>query len=140
MTQQTSLVVEDEAPLRKLVLSNLKASGYAVLAAADGTEALKLIDEQSFDLLLLDVNMPGPSRLQVLEAVRRSAEMRILTLSGRARERDRVEALHLGADDYLAKPFGVPGSRWSARLLPSGWPGSALAGRRQQPMRQRPEH
>ena len=107
MTQQNILVVDDEAPMRKLLCSNLKASGYAVRSAVDGTEALKLIEEHPFDLLLLDVNMPGPNGLQVLEAVRRTEEVPVLVLSGRARERDKVEALDLGADDYLCKPFGV---------------------------------
>jgi two-component system KDP operon response regulator KdpE len=107
MTQQTILVVDDEPPMRKLLSSNLKASGYAVHAAADGTEALKMIDEQPFDLLLLDLTLPGPNGLQVLEAVRRDAELPVLIVSGRGRERDKVEALDLGADDYLSKPFGV---------------------------------
>src|SRR5438477_9998550 len=60
MTQQNILVVDDEAPMRRLLASNLRASGYAVRAAADGLEALKLLDEHPFDLLLLDINMPGP--------------------------------------------------------------------------------
>ncbi len=107
MTQQSILVVDDEAPMRKLLSSNLKASGYSVRSAADGAEALKLIEEHRFDLLLLDVNMPGPNGLQVLEAVRRGVDVPILILSGRGRERDKVEALDLGADDYLSKPFGV---------------------------------
>jgi ATP-dependent Lon protease len=57
MTEQCILVVDDEEPMRKLLSSNLKASGYAVRTAADGTEAMKLIDEHAFDLLLLDINM-----------------------------------------------------------------------------------
>jgi two-component system KDP operon response regulator KdpE len=101
------LVVDDEAPMRRLLTNNLKASGYAVREAADGSEALKLIEEHPFDLLLLDVNMPGPDGLHVLEAVRRSAQMPVLMLSGRGREHDKVQALDLGADDYLSKPFGV---------------------------------
>ena len=105
--QQTILVVDDEAPMRKLLSGNLKASGYDVRAAEDGTEALKLIDQHPVDLLLLDINMPGPNGLQVLEAIRSSVETPILIVSGRSRERDKVEALDLGADDYLSKPFGV---------------------------------
>jgi two-component system KDP operon response regulator KdpE len=108
MTQQCILVVDDEAPMRKLLSSNLKASGYAVHTAADGTEALKVVDEHTFDLLLLDINMPGPNGVQVLQAVRRGLELPVLMLSGRGRERDKVEALDLGADDYLSKPFGMP--------------------------------
>jgi two-component system KDP operon response regulator KdpE len=93
--------------MRKLLSSNLKASGYAVRSASDGTEALKLLEEHPFDLLLVDMNMPGPNGLQVLEAVRRSTGVPVLMVSGRGRERDKVEALDLGADDYLNKPFGV---------------------------------
>jgi two-component system KDP operon response regulator KdpE len=107
MTQQNILVVDDEAPMRKLLSSNLKASGYAVRSAADGTEALKLIEEHRFDLLLLDINMQGPNGLQLLEAVRRDADMPVLMVSGRGRERDKVEAFDRGADDYLSKPFGI---------------------------------
>ena len=107
MTKQTILVVDDEAPMRKLLSANLKASGYDVRAAADGTEAMNLIQEHPVDLLVLDLNMPGLNGLQVLEAVRRSAEIPVLILSGRSRERDKVEALDLGADDYLSKPFGI---------------------------------
>ncbi len=107
MTAQSILVVDDEAPMRKLLSSNLKASGYAVRTAADGTEAMKLIEEHAFDLLLLDINMPGPDGVQVLGAVRHRMELPVLMLSGRGRERDKVEALDLGADDYLCKPFGI---------------------------------
>jgi two-component system KDP operon response regulator KdpE len=107
MIQQSILVVDDEAPMRKLLSSNLKATGYMVRTAADGTEAMKLMDEHTFDLLLLDINMPGLSGVQVLQAVRRGAELPVLMLSGRGRERDKVEALDVGADDYLTKPFGI---------------------------------
>lgn len=107
MTQQHILVVDDEAPMRKLLSSNLKASGYAVRSAADGLEALQVIEEHQFDLLVLDVNIPGPNGLQVLEAVRRGAAMPVLMVSARGRERDKIEALDLGADDYLSKPFGI---------------------------------
>ena len=107
MSQQNILVIDDEPPMRKLLSLNLKTSGYHVLTAADGTEALKLIDEHPFDLLLLDLNMPGPNGFQVLEALRRQAEIPVLILSARGREADKVQALDLGADDYLMKPFGM---------------------------------
>jgi two-component system KDP operon response regulator KdpE len=107
MHQQNILVVDDEAPMRKLLSNNLKAGGYTVQSAADGSEALKLIDERTFDLLLLDLNMAGPNGFQVLEAVRQDAEMPVLIISGRRRESDVVEALNRGADDYLSKPFGI---------------------------------
>jgi len=106
--EQSILLVDDEAPMRKLLVQNLKTRGYTVHAAADGYEALKLIDEHVFDLLVLDVNMPGPNGLQVLEVVRRVAAVPVLIVSGRRREADIVTALNLGADDYLSKPFGIP--------------------------------
>jgi two-component system, OmpR family, KDP operon response regulator KdpE len=104
---QSILIVDDEAPTRKYVSANLRARGYDVLVAADGTEALKLISEHPFDLLILDIGMPGPDGLQVLEAVRRDMDLPVLMLTARGRERDKVQALDLGADDYLTKPFGV---------------------------------
>jgi len=107
MIQQTILVVDDEAPMRKLLFSNLRASGYQVHTAADGTEALHLIDQYQFDLLVLDIGLPGPDGLQVLTAVRGNLRTPIIIMSGRGRERDKVWALDLGADDYLTKPFGV---------------------------------
>ena len=122
LTQQSILVVDDEAPMRRLLSSNLKASGYSVRSATDGTEALKLIEEHPFDLLLLDVNIPGPTGLQVLEAVRREANLPVLMLSARSRERDKVEALKSGANLYLEKPIKYEDYREIAeqigRLLP----------------------
>src|SRR5216683_31122 len=63
--------------------------------------------EHPFDLLLLDLNLPGPNGFQVLQAARREAQVPVLIVSGRGREADKVGALDLGADDYLVKPFGV---------------------------------
>jgi two-component system KDP operon response regulator KdpE len=107
IVQNTILVVDDEAPMRKLISSNLKARGYRVLTAADGDEALKLVDEHQLDLLLLDIGLPGPDGLTVVQSIRRHLEVPVLMLSARGREADKVRALELGADDYLTKPFGV---------------------------------
>ncbi len=107
MSRQAILVVDDEAPMRKYVSLNLKARGYDVLTAEDGTEAIKLASEHSFDLLILDIGMPGPDGFEVLSAVRRDNEVPVIMLSARGREADKVRALDLGADDYLTKPFGV---------------------------------
>jgi two-component system KDP operon response regulator KdpE len=101
------LVVDDEAPMRKYVSANLQARGYDVMTAEDGTEALKLLDEHTFDLLILDIMMPGPDGLDVLQGLRRDMEVPVIVLSARGREDDKVKALDLGADDYLTKPFGV---------------------------------
>ncbi len=107
MSPQRILVVDDEAPMRKYISTNLKARGYDVLMAEDGTEALKLIDEHTIDLLVLDIMMPGPDGMEVLRRVRRDMDVPVVMLSARGRETDKVEALDAGADDYLTKPFGV---------------------------------
>ena len=107
MTQQAILVVDDERATRKLLSSNLEVRGYTVYEAADGSEALQRLDEHAVDLLVLDIGLPGPDGLQVLEAVRRDQHLPVLMLSARTREHDKVHALDLGADDYLTKPFGV---------------------------------
>ena len=107
MTRPVILVVDDEAAMRKYVAANLKARGYEVLTAADGSEGLKLIAERPFDLLILDIMMPGPDGLEILQAVRRDMDVPVIVLSARGREDDKVTALDLGADDYLTKPFGV---------------------------------
>jgi two-component system, OmpR family, KDP operon response regulator KdpE len=103
----TILVVDDEAPMRKYVSTNLKAGGYDVLLAEDGSEALKLLAEHPIDLVLLDVGIPGPDGLQVLTALRTDTQVPVMMLSARGREQDKVHALDMGADDYLTKPFGV---------------------------------
>jgi two-component system KDP operon response regulator KdpE len=103
----TILVADDEAPMRKYISSNLKVRGYDVIAAADGVEALKLAGEHPLDLVLLDIGMPGPDGTQVLVALRRETRVPVIIVSARGREHDKVQALDLGADDYLTKPFGV---------------------------------
>jgi two-component system, OmpR family, KDP operon response regulator KdpE len=105
--REAILVVDDEAPMRKYVSANLRARGYQVLTATDGTEALKLMAERTFDLLILDIMMPGPDGLALLGTVRRESAVPVIMLSARGREADKVNALDLGADDYLTKPFGV---------------------------------
>jgi DNA-binding response OmpR family regulator len=107
MTQKRILVVDDEAPMRKLLSINLEACGYHVRAACDGFEALELLNQQPFDLVLLDVSMPGLDGLQVLETARRSFDMPIVIVSARNNESDKLAAFSRGADDYLVKPFGV---------------------------------
>lgn len=101
------LVVDDEPETRKFVGMNLSARGFRPLFAVDGTEALKLFGERPVDLVLLDLAMPGPSGVEVCRAIRTSSDVPIVVLSGHSRESDKVNALDLGADDYVTKPFGV---------------------------------
>jgi DNA-binding response OmpR family regulator len=107
MRKPLVLVVDDEPQTLRYVGLNLKARGYDVLTASDGTEALKLFSENIVDLLLLDLMMPGPDGYQVTERVRQESDVPIIVLSAKGQERDKVKALDLGADDYLTKPFGI---------------------------------
>lgn len=101
------LVVDDEPETRKYVGMNLTARGFRPLLAEDGTEALKLFDERPVDLVLLDISMPGSNGVDICRSIRDSSDVPILILSGHSRENDKVNALDVGADDYITKPFGV---------------------------------
>jgi two-component system, OmpR family, KDP operon response regulator KdpE len=102
------LLVEDDEATRRTVAANLAAHGHSVRAASSGEEALALWELRRPDLILLDLGLPGMDGLGVLHRVRRDATTPIVVLSARGQERDKVEALDAGADDYLAKPFGMP--------------------------------
>jgi DNA-binding response OmpR family regulator len=104
------LVVEDEGNIRELVCLHLGLEGYACEGVGDGREALKRTEGERFDLLVLDVMIPGIDGLSLCRAVRRGATNRdvpILMLTARRDESDKVVGLESGADDYLTKPFGV---------------------------------
>jgi two-component system KDP operon response regulator KdpE len=102
------LLVEDDDATRRMVSANLAAKGHDVRVAASGEEALILWEQRRPDLILLDLGLPGMDGLGVLRRVRREATTPVVVLSARGEERDKVEALDSGADDYLAKPFGMP--------------------------------
>jgi DNA-binding response OmpR family regulator len=99
------LLADDDADLRELIAFTLAQAGYLVVKAADGREALRLFAEESADLVLLDINMPGLSGFQVCEAIRARSRIPVMMLTVRGEEEDLVRALGLGADDYLTKPF-----------------------------------
>ena len=101
------LLVEDDERSRGAVLANLNGHGYRVRGAADGEEALVSWDLRRPDLILLDLGLPGIDGLGVLRRIRRDATTPVIVLSARGEERHKVEALDAGADDYLAKPFGM---------------------------------
>ena len=104
------LVVEDEPNIRELVCLHLNLEGYACDGAGDGHEALRKTEAGRYDLLVLDVMIPGVDGLAVCRAVRGSRtnhDVPILMLTARREESDRVLGLESGADDYLVKPFGV---------------------------------
>lgn len=101
------LVVDDERAIVRALHRALKAHGYSVLTASSGEEAVELVAKQRPDLVLLDLLLPGMSGLEVCRQVRAELNVPIIVLSVKDAESDKVEALDLGADDYVAKPFGI---------------------------------
>jgi len=105
---QKILVVEDEPDIRKLVHYNLAQERYRVIEAVDGEQALKVVQRDKPNLLILDLMLPGLSGLELCKLLRErpdTAKLPILMLTAKAGEADRVVGLEMGADDYLAKPF-----------------------------------
>lgn len=102
------LVVEDEAPLRDGLADLFRGQGFSVETAADGREGLALAEERSFDLVILDLMLPGLPGLAVLERLRRDGvAVPVLVLTAQGSEDDVVRGIEAGADDYVIKPFGV---------------------------------
>ncbi len=105
MKQFRVLVVDDEPRILKFLKLKLKASGYEVLTADNGLEALEQVQAQEPDLLVLDVVMPGMDGFETLKQVRALSSVSVIILSAKEANTDKVRGLELGADDYLAKPF-----------------------------------
>jgi DNA-binding response OmpR family regulator len=101
------LVVEDELAINDLIRAELEAEGHVVRQAHDGPTALRLVEEQAPQLVILDWMLPGLDGLSVCRQLRQNYLMPIIMLTARAEEVDRVLGLEVGADDYLVKPFGV---------------------------------
>ncbi len=108
------LVVDDEPQIRRVLRTTLSAQGYEVSDAKTAEEALLAIRGQRFDLILLDMNMPGAGGLEACRELRAVSDVAILMLTVRDSEQDKVAALDAGADDYITKPFGMP--ELSARI------------------------
>jgi two-component system response regulator PhoP len=102
------LLVEDEAPLREQLATQLQRNGYAVDSAADGREALYLIQEYDYDLAIIDLGLPMVDGLSVIRKTRElQKRFPILVLTARGRWQDKVEGLEAGGDDYVVKPFQI---------------------------------
>ncbi|HEX2187318.1 MAG TPA: response regulator transcription factor [Longimicrobiaceae bacterium] len=102
------LVVDDEPDISALVAYHLARESYRVRTAADGVEAIRAVETERPDLVVLDLMLPGMSGLDVLGELRRRGETQdvpVILLTARREEQDRIEGLKLGADDYIAKPF-----------------------------------
>jgi two-component system phosphate regulon response regulator OmpR len=99
------LVVDDDERLRTLLQRYLSSNGFRVSAAADAADARTLMKSMAFDLLILDVMMPGESGFDLTKSVRENSSVPILMLTAKGEAEDRIRGLEYGADDYLAKPF-----------------------------------
>lgn len=100
------LVVEDEIDLQEAIAEGLRIDGYAVDVCGDGNEAYEFLYAENYDLVILDLNLPGMDGLDVLKNIRdEKPELKVLILSARSNVSDKVKGLDLGANDYLAKPF-----------------------------------
>ncbi len=107
MNTATILVVDDEPQLRRAMKATLTDLGYSVIEARTGEQALEMLRSEAPDLILLDLNMPGIGGLETCRAIRETSEVPIIVLSVRNTERDKVQVLDAGADDYVTKPFGI---------------------------------
>jgi two-component system, OmpR family, KDP operon response regulator KdpE len=101
------LLVEDDAPLRKSIREILERSGYEVRVASDGASGVRELQTGSFDVVLLDIGLPFVDGWRILGTLEGKRIPSVIVISARGEERDKVRALDLGADDYLAKPFGA---------------------------------
>jgi two-component system KDP operon response regulator KdpE len=97
--------VDDELQIRRIMRAVLVAKGYEVMEAECGEEALRLIRSEKYDLILLDINMPGITGVEVCVEVRTRSDIPIIIMS--AGEENKARALDAGANDYLKKPFGI---------------------------------
>ena len=101
------LVVDDEPQLTRVLRTGLKSRGYDVLAAEDGESGFRLFQEWKPDLVITDLAMPNMDGLELCRRVRALSQVPIIILSAKGEERVKVEALDLGADDFVTKPFGI---------------------------------
>jgi DNA-binding response OmpR family regulator len=108
MSRQCILVVEDDDAIREGIVDALQFQGYATLEAADGATAAEMTASCEYELLLLDLVLPGGDGLDILRDIRVVRPTQpVIILTARGREKDRVRGLRLGADDYVVKPFSV---------------------------------
>ena len=101
------LLVDDDATLRRTLGIGLRAEGHEVLIAADGRSALQALREDKPDIVVLDLGLPDVSGVEVLRRLRAWSTIPVVVLSARAESTEKVQALDLGADDYVTKPFGM---------------------------------
>jgi two-component system KDP operon response regulator KdpE len=102
------LIVDDEPQIRRVLKTALSAEGYVVEDAKSALESFDKLRQDRFDLVLLDINMPGITGLEACPDIRRNSDIAIIMLTVKNSEREKIAALDAGADDYVTKPFSVP--------------------------------
>ena len=107
MNKPTILVVEDDAPVRNLIVTTLKTHDYKNLTAPNGSEAILLASSHNPDVMFLDLGLPDMDGVDVIRQIRGWSNMPIIVISARSEDEDKIAALDAGADDYLTKPFSV---------------------------------
>lgn len=107
MNKLQILVVEDDAPVRNLITTTLKAHEYKYITAENGEEAIRQASTCNPDIVLLDLGLPDVDGVEVIKKIRTWSNMPIIIISARSEDTDKIEALDNGADDYLTKPFSV---------------------------------
>jgi two-component system KDP operon response regulator KdpE len=126
----TVLVVDDEPPIRRLLRTSLAASGCRIIEAEDAAGAMRVLATEQADLIILDLGLPDKSGLELISEIRKTSAVPIVALSARHDERSKVEALDLGADDYVSKPFGMAELLARSTMLCRSLKGLASAGSR----------
>ena len=107
MNNPVVLVIEDDAPVRNLIVTTLKTHDYRFLTAKDGAEAIMMASSHNPDVVFLDLGLPDMDGIDVIRQIRSWSNMPIIVISARSEDTDKIEALDAGADDYLTKPFSV---------------------------------
>lgn len=105
MSKERILIVDDEKEIRDLIDIYLKGEDYETIKAENGEEALKLLEENDVDLIILDIMMPKVNGIEACLKIREQREMPIIMLSAKSEDMDKILGLNTGADDYLTKPF-----------------------------------
>ena len=107
MNKTSILVVEDDKPLRNLIVTTLKTHDYKYLVAENGSSAILEASSHNPDIVLLDLGLPDIEGVEVIRKIRTWSNMPIIVISARSEDTDKIEALDAGADDYITKPFSV---------------------------------
>ena len=107
MNKPLILVVEDDKPVRNLITTTLKTNNYKFITAENGASALIEVTSHNPEIMLLDLGLPDMDGIDVINRIRSWSNMPIIVISARSEDRDKIDALDSGADDYLTKPFSV---------------------------------